>query len=539
MPDSFIFRLDESSTVKATDYAAFDVFDSNLGDFYTKKINFGTLSNTISSSVMALIQTKLDVLSFNINEAKAIALQKLDRRGYQLDRQIERMTGILVLNDGFSALNNSDFNGYLNVHNYGIYNLATPISNFDAVNKIYVDTIKDGLSSAISAINTALTGYLMLSGGVMTGILTTKGVDMSGYRITNLAAIDSFSLSSDAVDRGYVDSIKWGLSSAISAINTALTGYLMLSGGVMTGILTTKGVDMSGYRITRLANIDTTSLSTEAVNKGYVDTINWNLSSAISAINTALTGYLMLSGGVMTGILTTKGVDMSGYRITRLANIDTTSLSTEAVNKGYVDSIKWALSSAVSASNTALTGYLMLSGGVMTGVLTTRGIDMSGYRITRLANIDTTSLSTEAVNKGYVDDRNNSRLALSGGALTGPLTLKGYSETVGTFTIDTHNTFKYYNFDLNTGTVFEIDMIEKLSAFKVTNEPTNSYTLTLVIKQNSTTLYKLSSWKINMNPVKWAGFSPQITQSSNAIDIFAITKIGTNWYGFIGGQNYI
>jgi hypothetical protein len=222
-----------------------------------------------------------------------------------------------------------------------------------------------------------------------------------------------------------------------------------------------------------------------------------------------------------------------------LANIDTTSLSTEAVNKGYVDSIKWALSSAVSASNTALTGYLMLSGGVMTGVLTTRGIDMSGYRITRLANIDTTSLSTEAVNKGYVDDRNNSRLALSGGALTGPLTLKGYSETVGTFTIDTHNTFKYYNFDLNTGTVFEIDMIEKLSAFKVTNEPTNSYTLTLVIKQNSTTLYKLSSWKINMNPVKWAGFSPQITQSSNAIDIFAITKIGTNWYGFIGGQNYI
>ena len=473
MPDSFIFRLDESSTVKATDYAAFDVFDSNLGDFYTKKINFGTLSNTISSSVMALIQTKLDVLSFNINEAKAIALQKLDRRGYQLDRQIERMTGILVLNDGFSALNNSDFNGYLNVHNYGIYNLATPISNFDAVNKIYVDTIKDGLSSAISAINTALTGYLMLSGGVMTGILTTKGVDMSGYRITNLAAIDSFSLSSDAVDRGYVDSIKWGLSSAISAINTALTGYLMLS------------------------------------------------------------------GGVMTGILTTKGVDMSGYRITRLANIDTTSLSTEAVNKGYVDSIKWALSSAVSASNTALTGYLMLSGGVMTGVLTTRGIDMSGYRITRLANIDTTSLSTEAVNKGYVDDRNNSRLALSGGALTGPLTLKGYSETVGTFTIDTHNTFKYYNFDLNTGTVFEIDMIEKLSAFKVTNEPTNSYTLTLVIKQNSTTLYKLSSWKINMNPVKWAGFSPQITQSSNAIDIFAITKIGTNWYGFIGGQNYI
>jgi hypothetical protein len=164
---------------------------------------------------------------------------------------------------------------------------------------------------------------------------------------------------------------------------------------------------------------------------------------------------------------------------------------------------------------------------------------MSGYRITRLANIDTTSLSTEAVNKGYVDDRNNTRLALSGGTLTGPITFKGYSETVGTFTTETTNGFRYYNFDLSTGTVFEINMIEKLSGFRVNNEPTNSYTITLVIRQDSTTLYKLSSWRINMNPVKWAGFSPQITQSSNAIDIYAITKIGTDWYGFIGGQNYI
>jgi hypothetical protein len=230
---------------------------------------------------------------------------------------------------------------------------------------------------------------------------------------------------------------------------------------------------------------------------------------------------------------------MSGYRITRLAPIDTFSLSSDAVNKGYVDTIKWALSSAISASNASLSGYLMLSGGAMTGILTTVGVDMSGYRITRLFPIDNTSLSSDAVNKGYVDDRNNTRLALSGGTLTGPITFEGYSETVGTFTTETTNGFRYYNFDLSTGTVFEVDMIEKLSGFRVNNEPINSYTITLVIKQDSTALYKLSSWRINMNPIKWAGLSPQITQSFNAVDIYAITKIGTNWYGFIGGQNYI
>ena len=40
MSDSFINKLNESTTVKATDVTAFDISDSSTGRYYTKKVTY-------------------------------------------------------------------------------------------------------------------------------------------------------------------------------------------------------------------------------------------------------------------------------------------------------------------------------------------------------------------------------------------------------------------------------------------------------------------------------------------------------------------
>ena len=118
---------------------------------------------------------------------------------------------------------------------------------------------------------------------------------------------------------------------------------------------------------------------------------------------TSLAGYLPLKGGTMTGVL-----DMGGHYI---QNIETPQTDDEAANKGYVDGQVEGLQSTV---NSSLNNYLPLSGGTLTGALTLNG---------------NPSQNNHAANKAYVDSQisglSSVYLSLSGGTLTGPLVLSG------------------------------------------------------------------------------------------------------------------
>lgn len=118
---------------------------------------------------------------------------------------------------------------------------------------------------------------------------------------------------------------------------------------------------------------------------------------------TSLAGYLPLKGGTMSGVL-----DMGGHYI---QNIEIPQTDDEAANKGYVDGQVEGLQSTV---NSSLNNYLPLSGGTLTGALTLSG---------------NPSQDNHAANKAYVDSQisglSSVYLSLSGGTLTGPLVLSG------------------------------------------------------------------------------------------------------------------
>ena len=130
-------------------------------------------------------------------------------------------------------------------------------------------------------------------------------------------------------------------------------------------------------------------------------------------------------------------------------------------------------------------------------------------------------------------------LPLSGGALTGPLVFKSFSEKIGTAT--SSGSPAIFNFDLSTGNTFTITVPTTIARFTTTNSPpiTDSFSITVAVAQNNAAPYNVTAWSIDGVSVKWSGgVAPILTQTVNKIDIFAFTKMGAVWYGFIGGQNF-
>lgn len=281
----------------------------------------------------------------------------------------------LSLDGGGSIMGNLDLNGYI------ITGVGTPRDGSDAVNKIYVD-------NQINSVNSKFSNYLPLSGGTMTG-----QINMNSQKLTGLSTPSN---ASDAATKAYVDSQFAGSG----------TGDFLSNGSVpMTGNL-----QMGNHLITNLA---TPSNSTDAANKSYVD----------SQVETRLTQsaadsrYVNISGDTMTGALS-----MGANKITGLA---TPTENTDAATKAYVDS-QFAGSG---------TGDFLASGIVpMTG-----NLQMGSHKIVNLA---TPTDGTDATNKTYVDSQIStvnskfgSYLPLTGGTLTGKLSISGGDLQIGDTTV--------------------------------------------------------------------------------------------------------
>jgi len=140
----------------------------------------------------------------------------------------------------------------------------------------------------------------------------------------------------------------------------------------------------------------------------------------------------------------------------------------------------------------------------------------------------------QAAPKQYVDKFNpfGKFLPLSGGEMTGSLVLKGFSEKstniTGTGSV---------SLNLNNGNTFPINLTGNITGFTLGGTvPTDSFSITMFITQTGTFTV---AFTIAGTDVKWAnGVVPTVTTTNGKTDVFAFTKVGANWYGFIGGQNF-
>jgi len=118
--------------------------------------------------------------------------------------------------------------------------------------------------------------------------------------------------------------------------------------------------------------------------------------------------------------------------------------------------------------------------------------------------------------------------------LSQELVAKSYNETFATAA----SSSGVLTVDCETGNVFQSTLTENVTTLTLSNPPASgtSYALTLKIIQDSTA--RTFAWPASVN---WAGgTAPTLSAASGAVDIYTLytTDGGTNWYGFIGGQEF-
>ena len=99
-------------------------------------------------------------------------------------------------------------------------------------------------------------------------------------------------------------------------------------------------------------------------------------------------------------------------------------------------------------------------------------------------------------------------------------------------------------FDLSTAQVFTLTTTGNISTIAVTNIPSKTNTsigFTIIITQGGG--HTISFNPLNWSPgtLRWAGgVAPTFTATAGKTDIFSFVTYdnGTNWYGFVGGQNF-
>ena len=207
MADSFINKLSESTTVKGTDFTAFDIADPATGGYFTKKVSFDNLTSKIKTEVNTSVQTQIDNLQTNLNTVSQSIANKLDKNGLTFS-PTERMNGTLVVNAPLSGLGETHFNQKVDVHNNFIVNVKDPVLDFDAVN---LRTVNSKIA-AITIPNTS--NYVLKSGDTMTGALILAADPNQNLQATTKQYVDRFN---------------------------PFGKFLPLSGGEMTGSLIIKG----------------------------------------------------------------------------------------------------------------------------------------------------------------------------------------------------------------------------------------------------------------------------------------------------------
>ena len=97
--------------------------------------------------------------------------------------------------------------------------------------------------------------------------------------------------------------------------------------------------------------------------------------------------------------------------------------------------------------------------------------------------------------------------------------------------------------DLSTAQVFRTKLTVACTGLTLSNIPDNAnanavgFSLLFVGDGNARTM----NWTIGSTGISWAaGTAPTYTSTANKVDIYSFlsTNGGSNWFGFVGGQNF-
>ncbi len=112
-------------------------------------------------------------------------------------------------------------------------------------------------------------------------------------------------------------------------------------------------------------------------------------------------------------------------------------------------------------------------------------------------------------------------------------TLKNYKEIYTSPTISAGQ----LTLNLSNGNIFNVSLNASITVMTISNVPSSSFagSFTLIFTADGTA--RGVAWAPS---IKWpSGTAPTLTSTNGKRDVFSFvtTDGGTNWYGFVGGQN--
>jgi hypothetical protein len=112
-------------------------------------------------------------------------------------------------------------------------------------------------------------------------------------------------------------------------------------------------------------------------------------------------------------------------------------------------------------------------------------------------------------------------------------TFKNYKEIYTSPSISTGQ----LTLDLSLGNIFNVSLNANITIMTISNIPSSSFagSFTLIFTADGTP--RGVAWT---PAIKWpSGTAPTLTSTNGKRDVFSFvtTDGGTNWYGFVGGQN--
>ncbi len=365
-------------------------------------------------------------LGFDVSDKLKIVLDSTtlvaSATGLKLNDTLKAVIDKAMTKDGINTVT-----GEINIASAGkLTALFTPTQNQDVITKGYADNINSTLSGQITTIsnivnvlntdpvtmgyvNTELDKKLSKTGGTMTGALTLSADPANNLEAATKQYVDGgLNAHASNTDIHVTSTQKTWLSSitATAAEVNYLSGVTSSLQSQLTDKLSKTGGTMTGA-------ITLSGLPTQdghAANKKYVDD--------------GLATKLSLSGGTMTGLLTLSDTPTNNAHAANKLYVDSTvqthanstALHLTPTQDAWLDAVSATavevnrLSGVTSNVQTQLNDRLLLSGGTLSGMLTL-------YADPTLAN--------HASTKNYVDTVATGKLSLSGGTMTGYLKLAG------------------------------------------------------------------------------------------------------------------
>jgi len=112
-------------------------------------------------------------------------------------------------------------------------------------------------------------------------------------------------------------------------------------------------------------------------------------------------------------------------------------------------------------------------------------------------------------------------------------TLKNYKEIYSSPTISNGQ----LTLDLNNGNIFNVNLNANITIMTISNTPTSSFSASFTLIFTADGTARTVAWSPS---IKWpSGNSPSLTSTNTKKDVFVFSTIdgGTNWLGFVAGQN--